>query len=331
MKISKLSICSSQSCFSLLILLAYTVIYVILTHQWLRSNLTPPSWDQSAFLRASEDFYHAIKAKDVHNFLYMFNNSFWGTNPPLISLLPVPIYFLFGDGLTSQIYIFIVPIILFFLFYFLLIKELTNSPYIAIAAIILTSTMPFVAYMSRTYLIEYWEMVLSVIWLYILHHSSHLKLHRYNILLGIILGFGLLLKISFTIYIIGSFLLIIIYRIYESKEKSIEAGDVLYANLLTIFFPAFLVAITWYKNNLPRIISYSLSAGFGVLAKDYSMGNPMDPIVLLAFWKMLITNVTSSYLFFLLVVTLSIPAFEIVFRNKAAVLLKAKQKNIFLF
>src|SRR5258707_14760985 len=105
---------------------------------------------------------------------------------------------------------------------------------------------------------DYGVAALVIAWMYCLSASERLSRQSANIALGVLLGFGLLMKVLFPIYVAGPLLAVIWLR--HKKEPALGAAR---WPLATIAIPAIALAATWYSFHLGSILRYAWQAGYG--------------------------------------------------------------------
>lgn len=272
----------------------FTLLLSLLTLYWLILDTAPPRWDQSNYLEISETFYQALRAGDLAQFLHAYRGALWGIKAPLLGLLPLPAYFLLGNGKLAVDLTLIAVIVLFCLIYYKLGIDLGLPRWAALFAVIVTSTMPNVYGLSRNFLVEYGLMALVTLWMWSQVRSQHFRSIPLNCALGAILGFGWLMKLPFPIYVVGPAIFGAIVRL-QNGPSWWEVTTLLLSGLLILFVGG-AIASTWYlPDNIHTAIGFGLSAGFGEVASTASMGNRFELSTLLAYWKQVTEESISTY------------------------------------
>jgi hypothetical protein len=293
------------------LLLFFLLAYIAVTFTYLRAHTVPPRWDDSMYLEHSEIIFNAFHGHETYNPVYftlatldkfnlvsLYLHLMGGGHAPLLTLLPVPSYFLFGTGFPGIAITFLLLILTFNLIFYRVVSEIWDKP-TALLAVVITSTMPLTVGLSRYFLVEYGLMILITLWVYLQIKSNHFREARHNILMGIILGLGMLMKVSFPLYIIGSILwgLAFVFAEIRFDKKIVNV----FRNGLIILLVGIVLMSTWYVPNIKQVWAFASNAGFGRAAEDYSLGNPFDIRVLLNYWLAVINVGTSAYYFFILV------------------------------
>lgn len=283
-----------------LILIGFIIFLNITTYYWIGLDSAPPLWDQAHYLEVSNDFYFAVKNQGFGGLSHEWLNAI-KIKPPLLSLLILPFYFLFGQSQFSAEFLFLVMIFLFNIFLFLLVKKLFNEK-VALTSTVIASTMPLIFGLSRQFFVEYSLMTFVVIWIFILLKSDFLKNNLYNLLLGIFLGLGLLLQITFMAFIAGPLAIILFYRLKRRQFKNILI------NLGIIIVCGILIVLLWYSKNF--ITSW-------IFMKSYLISEYHFPWTqkIISSWIMSIPANISIYYFLLLILLGTIYLYFIILKK----------------
>jgi len=316
--------------FFTILLFLFIFTYIVVTYIYLRANTVPPRWDDSMYLEHSEIIFNAFHGYGSYNPAYFTLTSLNQFNPvslyfhlmggghaPLITLLPVPFYFIFGTGFLGLIITFFALILAFNLVFYRFVSEIADMP-TALLAVIITSTMPLTIGLSRYFLVEYGLMILLTLWVYLQIKSNHFREGRFNIWMGIVLGFGMLMKVIFPIYIIGPIILGLGSVIVETKFDRQKLVRV-FLNGLVVLMAGVAVMSTWYIPSIKQVLAFGYDAGFGPGAQNYSLGNPFDIQVLMSYWVSVINIGTSTYYFFTLVFLSLVQGIAYLFYRKQSV------------
>ncbi len=219
-------------------------------------NAAPPTFDDAWYLETSFRLFSALKAGPgpfVHAYLEAFR-----IKAPLISLVPLPLYALFGMGERVAVW--------------------ANLPLAALAAWswsraaalwwhdhprgrdaaalggALVALTPLAYGLSRLFFVE--TMVSALLGLWAWRCAAALPGdRREGLRLGLILGLGLLAKSTFPLLAAGF--------VWPARAR-------LRPHAGTALLVGGLLAATWYAANLPYVLGFAWSAGFGSVAKDYA-------------------------------------------------------------
>jgi len=188
---------------------------------------------------------------------------------PLLSLLPLPLYAVFGPGEKVALWVQQASLVLGWASVYGLGRRLYGEK-AALAAVCAAALTPLLYGLSRVFLVE---CVLTT--LVVAFHWAVLELRperpRDGVLLGLLFGLGLLCKITFPLYVAG---ILFLERDRFRRDSTVAAG-----------LAASILAGSWYAFNLPYVLGFAWSAGFGRIAKDYGGSVLASPGLALAFWK----------------------------------------------
>ena len=218
-------------------------------------NAAPPSFDDAWYLEVSFRLFNALK-HGLPAFAAEYASAF-RIKAPLISLLPLPLYALFGAGERIALWTNLIAFAAACAAVHAAARALWPShprrDTIAALAASLTALTPLLYGLSRTFMVEpvLTALVAAAIWRVAAHKSNR----REGVHLGLLLGLGLLTKILFPLYLAGPVWL---------RRKELRP------HLMTALLVAVPLAATWYAFNLPYVLGFAWSAGFGRIASDYS-------------------------------------------------------------
>lgn len=227
------------------------------TTAWhLARNAAPPTWDDAWYLETSFRLFSALKTGPgafARAYLEAFR-----IKAPLLSLLPLPLYALFGPGERVAVWV--------------------NLPLAALAAWgwsraaaawwnehplgreaaalagALAALLPIAYGLSRFFLVETLLSALLALWAWRCA-CARADDPSEGARLGALLGLGLLAKITFPILAAG--------LVWPARDR-------LKPHAKTALLVASAIAATWYAENLPYVLGFAWSAGFGKVARDYA-------------------------------------------------------------
>jgi 4-amino-4-deoxy-L-arabinose transferase-like glycosyltransferase len=188
--------------------LCVTLVAFVLVAQilWLSQHRAPMLWDDSMYASGALELYDGLDASGVTGLVTRFIHGPTGAKAPLICLLPLPFFFIFGRG--SQWAFYSVELLAFAvgcLATYRLVRRLSNGfgAFIAVAFLCFT---PLVAGLTRQFLVEMPLLAAVLLWHELLFRSEFLERAGQENKLGITLGLGMLLKVTFPLFILGSIL-----------------------------------------------------------------------------------------------------------------------------
>ncbi len=179
-----------------ILLSAIVLLMVVANIVWIGINTVPPMWDQSHYLYISQLNYSALCDGGFPALLKAFLVNLQ-IKAPLITVLPIPLYLIFGNSYTNALYVNLVFVILggFFIFK---VGMIAYGRRAAVLSVIVFNTMPLIIGLSREFLVEYGLTVLVVMWVFLVLRSESFQERKWCLLLGVVLGCGMLMKISFA-------------------------------------------------------------------------------------------------------------------------------------
>lgn len=235
-------------------------------------NAAPPSFDDAWYLETSFRLFHALKS-GLPAFAAEYTSAF-RIKAPLISLLPLPLYALFGMGERAALWANLAALGAACAAIHAAARALWPShprrDAIAALAAVLTALIPLLYGLSRTFMVEplLTALVAAAVWRVAAVSADRREGGR----LGVLLGLGLLAKILFPLYLAGP-----VWLRRKELRPHLKSG-------LLVAVP---LAATWYAFNFPYVLGFAWSAGFGKIAADYSGAAQGFGVRLLAFSSML--------------------------------------------
>jgi hypothetical protein len=300
-----------------LILISIILFFVSMDFIWFKMNQVPPWWDQAQYLRESLILYDKLTNEGVLSFYNAFTAAF-KVRAPLIAVVPIPFYLLFGKTYISALAANLLFIILGS-YYFYKFGTLVSNKRDALLGVFILNLFPLIFGLSREFLVEYGLMTLVVVCLYYFLKSDCFASRKYSIVLGIFAGLGMLMKISFPLYIIAPMLFLCIKRVI--KLKNLPGAYI--KNALITFIIGMLLAGTWYFKNFSYIINYAFTSGYGKIAENYQMGSVFSLKTILEYWLLIINLGISTYMFLLIICLIVIWIIAFLSKRSSSALEKA--------
>lgn len=292
-----------------LALLGIICFFIAVNLIWIKNDQAPPMWDQSHYLFASDILYHKLTKEGLISFIRAFTHAL-EIKAPLITALPIPFYLLAGDNYASALFVNIFFIV-FGSYYLFKLVTLISGKREALLSIFIFNLFPLIFAMSREFLVEYGLTVFVIAWMYYLLKSEFFENRKDCYALGIVLGIGMLMKITFALFIMAPTIFIIICRIIYLKELP----KTLLKNMGVIFVMGLLISGIWYFQNLKFIINFAIPGGYGNIASYYGMGDVFSLETILKYWIYIINYGISSY-FFVLIILLLLQKLILFMNNK---------------
>ena len=276
---------------------------------WFIEDTAPPLWDQVAFLYTSEVLFQTLISEGVIAFFNAFTEAL-KIKPPLISVFPTPFYFLFGNEYQSALYVNLLFLAIAS-YYMVKLGALVSGRTEALVSVVILNTFPLVFAMSREFLADFGLMMFVVIWMYYLLQSRGFEKRRESFFLGIILGAGMLMKVSFVFYVLIPSLYLLLKRAVGMRKFPLHCTF----NIVLVSVIGTSIAAVWYLRNLVTVMEFSFSSGYGSLAENYAMGEIFSMKTILGYWLYLINYGISAY-YFLIALILLIAAIILILRPR---------------
>ena len=266
---------------------------------WVRLDTVPPLWDQSQYLYESELLYHTLRQQGPAAFLSAFSRVM-GSKAPLITALPLPLYALIGESHLTARYVNVAFIVLAS-WYLYRLGTLLAGRGPALLAVVLLNTFPLVAGMSRQFLVEYGLMALTIVWMYYLVLWQRGERRWSPWALGIVLGFGLLMKVSFPLYVAAPTALVVAHDLV--RNRGLRRSTLWsFARVVALATP---IAWPWYSRNWRTVFGFVLEGGFGFEARGYGRGEVFSLRTAGTYWLELVNYAVGGCLAVLLAVVAS--------------------------
>jgi hypothetical protein len=273
------------------ILAAFSSALAIGANIWFyRAHKMPPTFDDAWYLEISARLYHALTNEGLSAFYHIYSGAF-KFKAPLISVLPLPFFSVFGISLDSALCVNLAALVLLSFYVYKISCRIFNER-AALLAVIISLTLPMLFGLSRRFLVEYPLTAIVTASLYYLLASENFHTQRENRRLGGLVGIGLLLKVLYPFYLIGPAADTLWQRYKKSGEKFWKE---IATPFRTIFYIAVPIALTWYVHNLIYVVGYIFRASVGDIASHYGDTNVFSPAVIFKYLNLLIADGPSYY------------------------------------
>lgn len=288
-----------RSNFYLSLIFLFSFSLIIVNYIWVKSDIAPPPWDQAFYLEHSQYLYHNWVKDGFIGLLKTFAHALNGNKAPLISLIPLPFYFIFGNSEMVSMFVNFFFLLLLSYFLFRLVEHISNQR-VAFLSVLITQTVPLFVGLNRQFFVEYGLATFVVMFLYCLVKSDYFQNKHWNLWLGVLLGLGVLMKILFVLYIFFPVLWIIYLR-SKYKKDIFKFGFI--KELFEICFIGGVIASVWYIPNLKSVLGFAFSAAFGDISVHYGSTDVFNFDVIFNYWKYLMNSAFSIYYSFAFLIT----------------------------
>ncbi len=269
----------------------FILLVCLLNMVWIRLNVAPPRmYDDAVYLADSVVAYDALRERGVISFVGQCLLPTRGIHPPMMKILPIPVYLVLGPGTNAALYAYTLLIPVFCVYLFLLAGVLLEDDLAALLAVVITCLFPLTYGMWRNIMTEFGTAVAVVAALYHLLQSDGLRVRRHVVALGLFLAWGLLWKVSFPLFVAGPIAYVLIRR---------------RPALRNLFLLAAIVAILagpFYVRSGRWVMSFALLATGADAGQPWSLGPVFSLRTLVRYWFASVNFGISAYFFVLLAV-----------------------------
>lgn len=279
---------------------------VVLSAIWVEWDQGPPGWDQSIPLVKSLLLKKAFDADGVVGLMHAFP-AVDRLQPPLLAALIFPVYALVGvTPDAAQVINYIAIIALGLALYGIGCRLV--GPAAGLVAVYVAGTMPLLFGLSRQSYPEFPLAAATTLCIYLLVRSDDFRRRGSGIVLGIGIGVGLLLKMSFPVFVAAPLIVACTRRLRDPAGRDLSGR--LVADLLAVAVPAGLVAAPWYLPNTATGLSYGVSAAYGHIASLENFGPVWSPLTLAGFLDLFVAWGASYFYGLLFLALFLLPASE---------------------
>ncbi|MFH2204193.1 MAG: glycosyltransferase family 39 protein [Elusimicrobiota bacterium] len=271
---------------------AAVIICCAINLWYFHAETHPPTFDDAWYLEIACKLYYALRDNGPAAFYRAYASAFL-FKAPLISVLALPPFFLFGPSHDTALLVNLAATIMLGGYVFLLGRRLFSQT-AGLLAVLITLTLPLIAGLTHRFFVEIALTAVVSAVTYHLAASDGLRRRTHVRAVGALAGAGLLLKVLFPMFVIGALADVLWRRWRESRGGFLRAVE---PPLKTIVAISGLIALTWYAHNLIYTAGYIYMASFGKVAAHYGDTRVFNPAVLFGYWHKLIENGLSYYYF----------------------------------
>ena len=290
-----------------LTLVAWIVAACLSNLLWIELNVAPPRmWDDAEYLADSITTYDALERRDWSGFMRAASRPARGVHPPMTKLVPIPMYVFFGPGTSSALYAYTALIPIFCLYVFLLARFISRSTEAAVVAVMVTCCFPLTYGLWRHVMAEFGLAVAVVAAQYHLGCCAERRLGSvwHGVLAGGFIGWGLLWKVSFPVFVAGPFCYLLVRNV-DTWRPPIRRLPT--AVLASIAIAALIVAGPFYVLRSRALWEFALyNTTPSTSLQQYALGPVFSPVTALKYWATLINIGVSSYWFIAFVVLVTV-------------------------
>ncbi|GEM_PF-1155744 len=259
-------------------LIAAAAVAIILS--WGVREKGPTHWDDSWYLAASVRLFDRFASEGLAGYWRGFEHAL-GDKAPLITVLPFPFFCLIGRSVFVIYLVNSAACLALAASLYLFTREFFGER-VSLLAVFFALFSPLLLGLSRLFLVEYWLTALVVSSLFALARWERTGRQRWALGLGVLCGLGLLMKITFPLFV-APVVAVILWRAQRTRRSESPAGA---AGTLTaavaailIVAPAVLLAGPWYVNNWDAITHRSFQESYFVPVHPTERQSPLGMAV----------------------------------------------------
>jgi 4-amino-4-deoxy-L-arabinose transferase-like glycosyltransferase len=238
-----------------------TTFFLGSTFIWLRLDRTPPAWDDAYYLTSSLAMYDGLAEGGLPGYARQVL-TVMRSKPPLIAILPTPVYLLVGRKPRAAFLVNLISLLLLFVTLYRLGKRY-SSRRAGLIALFISGTMPMIYGLSHWYLVECGLVAIVCLAIVLIAEWNETAGTWKAFLLGGTFGLGLLMKFSFPVYV----LIPLIYQAAKERRAWLRPNI-----LLAFTSPIVVLAAPWYLLNFRHAVGTALRAGSSETGKLYGTG-----------------------------------------------------------
>jgi hypothetical protein len=244
-------------------------------------------WDQAGYYWGNLRLFRALQGGGVKTFVTSFLA--FQDRSPLFNAAAVPFMAIFGENETAGMIVIWGSFVVLLIMVYRIGALCADKPAGALAAL-LTSCMPVLYGLSRQFLVEIPLAAVAAALAYFGLRADGFQKRQPTAVFGVLLGLGLLLKVTFLVYGAGIVGGVIWQRLREHRAGNpwTKKGVV---DLLWMVVPALAIATPWYLSNFRAVIYFVTEYGYGRIIKLHgqtSVGH---------YYVFVINNGLSAYMF----------------------------------
>jgi len=243
-----------------MILILLIIFHVALNYTILSIDNTYMIYDESNAHIFSLRIFNLVKSNPINLFYYFMNDQ--STYPPLMHLVSIPYYTLFGTSQDIAAFSNITFFMILILATYGIGKNLFNDK-VGILSAFIVSFFPAIFAFSRVYMVDFPLASMVALSWYLLLKTESFTDTKYSILFGLSAGLGMLTKFTYFIYILPYFIFLLpwISNFFKQppnhlnlKQKKIGLFNLTLALTVCLGISSF-----WYFFNLKRILFQNIA------------------------------------------------------------------------
>ncbi len=306
-----------------------TLVMMVAEAIWVYMNKQAPSWDPAHYLDLALSHERALRSGGVPRFLSDVDAAD-RVRAPLLTMLAVPVFLLAGVGPDQAVLVNLLlwPLLIWAVY---ALGRRFFSTQAAVLACFLTATYPIVFGLAHEFLVEFLLTTLVTVAIALAVRTEGFTRYGASTALGVVVGLGLLTKITFPIYTAGPGLVLFVVALVPLARK--DTGGVrhgalvgrIVANIGIVAALAMAIPIFWYRPNLKPSIDYARWASNGAGSLPYG---PAQPRQLNEIAKFTVNMITINISWLYVAVPLLALGFALVARGRGRLAINWRSANM---
>jgi 4-amino-4-deoxy-L-arabinose transferase-like glycosyltransferase len=212
---------------------------------WLSRDTRPPVWDMALHQTYAFNYLDS-NTSPAEGTAKPWEKS--GNYPPFVHLAIAALYLIFHPGPHIAVLVNVPATLLLFWAIYELAKD-HGGIRAGQWACILTALTPYLIWVSRETILDYWLSAWFAVALVVLRKTRGFQSHLRSLLLGGILAMGLLTKWFFAGFMLVPLTYVFVeYQVWKFPERRLHLADAL-------LIPG-IIAGLWYVPNIPQLVRY---------------------------------------------------------------------------
>lgn len=248
------------------------VMFFTLSVRWSCLDNSPPAWDQGLYLYQATLIHKILLNNGLFDFVVAILTSDRG-RVPLLSAVVQPAFYFFGSSLDAAV--ISINFAWFLLAWVLpgIAREFAgeNSGDMAgFFAFVLFGVYSQTTFLSHTFLVEFLLVTFVSASIYSLWLSYKTKETKWSIVSGIFFSLGLLTKVTFSAFVLPSFI-ILLYR--NIRSSSVKSSCILFSPAIIIIT---IIAVPYYCYNFRQLTEMTRILSSQNMANLYGFKGAFD-------------------------------------------------------
>lgn len=286
-----------------ILLAVVIVLHVILAVAWIRTDRTPPYWDEAWYLWQGATQLEHLREGDLRGWFAAWS-SLDRTRPSLVPALTVPFFAAFGVSAASGLLVNVAALVALLLAVYAL-GSAVHSPRAGLVAAMVVGGFPALIGLVHILLVEMVMLTFVAATLLALWRSEGLEHRGWALAAGLLTGLGFLSKVFYGVFVAGPWL-VTLWRAWRNRPSGVPLIRLRSLhNLAASALLAVAAASTWYGQNLSSVLRRSSDAAVGAEAAAYGPAHPLYWRNLAAYLNSVIGRVVSPAGLLLLLLALA--------------------------